>query len=393
MHDPTQTKCIVVADDESGTRSLLARVLSRRGYEVLEASDGEEALRLAVSRPVDLLLCDLQMPRMKGEELGRWVEQLDCDVPVIFMTAYPGYESALSAIRCHVADYIEKPFQSLESVVEAVEKALERRDRALERRARAGLADEKDRVDDLKRRFVSAVAHELRTPATVIRSLTALLTRGAHGPLTTEQQEILEHVQVETDHLAHEIDKLLSLARLESSDFEPDLGPVPIGEIVKPLERSLQARATERRIELVFEVPDGHAAVYADFQDIPRALLALAENALRFTGEGGRVTVRAAPLERGVVFEVRDTGIGIDPSDHARIFELFTQLENPLTRRHGGCGIGLSYAQRIVEAHGSRIQVRSRLGAGASFSFVLPYAPEFVTESCTADMGSAERRP
>jgi signal transduction histidine kinase len=393
MHDPTQTKCIVVADDESGTRSLLARVLSRRGYEVLEASDGEEALRLAVSRPVDLLLCDLQMPRMKGEELGRWVEQLDADVPVVFMTAYPGYESALAAIRCHVADYIEKPFRSLESVVEAVERALERRDRALERRARAGLADEKDRVDDLKRRFVSAVAHELRTPATVIRSLTALLTRGAHGPLTTEQQEILEHVQVETDHLAHEIDKLLSLARLESSDFEPDLGPVPVEEIVRPLERSLQARAAERRIELVLEVADAHAAVYADFQDIPRALLALAENALRFTGEGGRVTVRAAPIERGVLFEVRDTGIGIDPSDHARIFELFTQLENPLTRRHGGCGIGLSYAQRIVEAHGSRIQVRSRLGAGASFSFVLPYAPEFVTESCTADMKAGERRP
>ena len=74
------------------------------------------------------------------------------------------------------------------------------------------------------------------------------------------------------------------------------------------------------------------------------------------------------------------------------VVELFVQLENPLTRRHGGCGIGLSYAQRIVEAHGSRLQVRSRLGAGASFSFLLPYAPEFVTESCTADMGSLERR-
>lgn len=393
MHDPTHTQCIVVADDESGTRSVLARVLARRGYEVLEACDGEEALRLAVSRPVDLLLCDLQMPRMGGEELGRWVEQLDADVPVIFMTAYPGYESALAAIRCHVADFLEKPFRSLESVVEAVDKALARRERALERRDRAGVADEKDRVDDLKRRFVSAVAHELRTPATVIRSLTSLLARGTHGPLTTEQAEILEHVQVETDHLAHEIDKLLSLARLESSDFEPDLGPVTVDEVLRPLERSLRARAVERHVDLVFEVPDGHIAVSADAQDVPRALLALAENALRFTGEGGRVTIRATPMDRGVLFEVSDTGIGIDPADHERIFELFAQLENPLTRRHGGCGIGLSYAQKIVQAHGSRITVRSRLGAGATFSFLLTYSPEFVTQSCTADMRPSERRP
>lgn len=389
MHDPTQTPCIVVADDESGTRTLLGKLLTKRGYEVLEASDGEEALTLAVSRPVDLLLCDLQMPKMRGEELGRWVQQVDPDVPIVFMTAYPSYESLMAALRCRAADYIEKPFRSLDVVVTAVEQALQRRDEARARRGNLRNPDEQDRVDELKRRFVSGVAHELRTPVTVIRSLVQVLARGVHGPLTREQAEILDHVIAETGTFAHEIDKLLSLARLENSDFTPDARSVPVADILDPIERPLRFRAAERRISLAFDVKDRELAVYADAQDIARALHALIENALKFTPEGGRVIVRIAPNtgpDQGVHFEVRDNGIGIDPADHGRIFEAFSQVESPLTRHHGGCGIGLTYAGRIVAAHGGRIRLRSRLGDGASFAFVLPYAPEPATESRTLEM-------
>lgn len=385
MNDPTHTKCIVVADDESGTRTLLAKLLRRRGYEVLEASDGEEALSLAVSRPVDLLLCDLQMPRMRGEELGRWIDQLDPDVPVILMTAYPGYESALAAVRCHAADFIEKPFRSLQDVVDSVERALGRREEAVTRRSRAGAVDERDRVDEIKRRFLSGIAHELRTPLTVIRSLTSVLGRGVHGPLSTEQAEILGHVEVETEALAHEIDKLLSLARLENADFAPDLEPVTVGDLLRPVERTLRARAEERRIDFRIEAQDAAIAVLADAQDVPRALRALGENALKFTPEGGSVAVRATTCEDGVLFEVEDSGIGIDPADHQRVFELFVQLESPLTRRYGGCGVGLAYAARIVEAHGARIALRSSVGTGSTFSFRLRFAPEYATETCSVD--------
>jgi signal transduction histidine kinase len=323
---------------------------------------------------------------MRGEELGQWLAQFEPDLPVIFMTAYPAFESAVAAVRCHAADYLEKPFRQIESVVDAVERALARREANVARRAKAGAADEHERVDELKRRFVSGVAHELRTPLTVIRSLAAVLDQGVHGPLTTEQREILAHLHVETEALAHEIDKLLSLARIEGSDFAPDLQATTVADLVEPVERALRARAVERRIELRVELADPHAAILADLQDVPRALRALVENALRFTGEGGRVTIRASLSDAGVVFEVEDTGIGIDPADHERIFEPFVQVENPLTRRHGGCGVGLTFASRIVEAHGSQIGVRSAIGEGATFWFALPCTPEFATESCTADL-------
>jgi signal transduction histidine kinase len=245
------------------------------------------------------------------------------------------------------------------------------------------------RTADLKRRFLSAVAHELRTPLTVIKTFITVLERGTHGPVTRDQSEVLEHVQIEADRLAHEIDKLLSLARLESEDFAPDRTSVTVAELLRPIEKRLRARAREVRVDLLIRMDDPKAQVFADPQDISRVLLALTENALKFTAEGGRVVLHAAPHGSEVRFEVLDSGIGIDPRHHEHIFEMFAQVENPLTRRFKGAGIGLSYAARIVEAHASRIEVTSRLGDGSLFSFQLPSAPEVDTQGVTS--ASADR--
>lgn len=385
MHDPTHTPCIVVADDDSHARSQIARALQEHGFEVLEAPDGGAALQLAVSRPVDAILSDLQTSRMRGEEMSRWMAELGPGVPVIFMTAYPSYEQAVAAVRCRAAGFIEKPIRRMDELVRTVEDAItHRRQDPSPSRSR----EEDDRVASLKRRFVSGVAHELRTPITVIRSLVSVLAKGVHGPLTTEQKEILRHVLAETESFAHEIDKLLSLARVEDADFVADVRPCSVDDIIAPLVRPLGARANERKVELHFDVPDRNLTVMADAQDITRAVHALGENALKFTAEGGHVVIRAVPCDGGLRIEVQDTGIGIDPADQARIFDCFEQLGSLIAEERGGCGIGLTFAAGVVDAHGSKIRVRSRIGEGATFSFVLPWAPETLTESCTADLAA-----
>jgi signal transduction histidine kinase len=100
------------------------------------------------------------------------------------------------------------------------------------------------------------------------------------------------------------------------------------------------------------------------------------ENAIKFTPKGGTVDVLVVLREESVVFEVKDTGIGIAPQDQVVIFEKFIQLENPLTRKYGGSGLGLSFASEILRAHGCRIEVESELGKGAAFRFRLPLMPE-----------------
>lgn len=387
MNDPTHTPCVVVADDESATRSLLGRLLRRHGYEVLEATDGEEAISLAVSRPVDLILCDLQMPRMRGEELGRWLEKNAPHVPVILMTAYPGYESALAAVRCQAADYLEKPFRSIDGVVDAVGRAIARRRAAAEAQRPQ---ERRDPVGEMRRRFIAAVARESRTPLDVIRSLTQLLGKGVHGPLTSEQREILGHLGVETEALAHEIDKLQMFSRLESGEFRPSPAPVTAANLLIRAERALRARAVEAGADLQIAAPGPGVAVGADADDIVRALLALGENAVRFAGSGGHVVLRAVCEDTGVRFLVEDTGIGIAPADQERVFDPFVRLDNPITRRHPGCGVGLSFAARIVASHGTRIHVSSAPARGAVFSFVLPYACAPRVESQTAELSGAE---
>lgn len=144
-------------------------------------------------------------------------------------------------------------------------------------------------------------------------------------------------------------------------------------------------------MDLRSETPDPTVGVLADLRELPRVLRAIGENAVRFSGEGGRVLLRAVTEPEGVRFEVLDDGIGIDAGDQARIFEPFVRLENPITRRHGGCGLGLAYAARIVAAHGSRIEVHSQVGQGARFSFLLPYAALLMTQSFAMNPADSSR--
>ena len=228
------------------------------------------------------------------------------------------------------------------------------------------------KTEKLKNQFLSIVAHELRTPLTAIKSFATILDRGVGGPLPEAHRAPVRHILTQTDRLAHEIDKIISLGRLEAEDFAPDLELVSVGEILKTLVKPFEVEAEKRGLRLVVADETHDHFVYADVRDIRRAIRALLENALKFTPEGGSIALRAAPDGEGVLFEVKDTGIGIAPERHQVIFEKFTQLENPLTRKYGGSGLGLSFAAEIVEAHRSKIEVESELGKGATFRFRLP---------------------
>ena len=229
------------------------------------------------------------------------------------------------------------------------------------------------KTDQLKNQYLSIVAHELRTPLTGIKTFSTMMAKGTLGQLSDRQLRVCESIREQSLRLEHQIDKLINLGNLESADYGQDREVITVDEFVAGLLLPFEQSTRDRRIELTFRVDATSEHLFADRADLRRACQALVENAVKFTPDGGHVEVRIEALpEGGVRFGVRDDGIGIDPRYHRRIFEKFFQVEDPLTRHHGGAGLGLFVARGIVEAHGSRIEVSSQLGRGADFTFALP---------------------
>lgn len=229
------------------------------------------------------------------------------------------------------------------------------------------------KTDQLKNQYLSIVAHELRTPLTGIKTFATMMAKGTLGPLADRQQRVCESIREQSLRLEHQIDKLINLGNLESADYGRDREVITVDDLLAGLLAPFEQPSRDRRIELTSRVEGGDQQLFADRADLRRACQALVENAVKFTPDGGHVEVCVrAMADGGLRFGVRDDGIGIDPRYHRRIFEKFFQVEDPLTRHHGGAGLGLFVARGIVEAHGSRIEVSSQLGRGADFSFALP---------------------
>lgn len=227
------------------------------------------------------------------------------------------------------------------------------------------------KTDQLRNQYLSIVAHELRTPLTGIKTFSTMLAKGRLGPLEPRQREVAESIREQSVRLEHQIDKLVNLGFLESHEYGRDLQTFDVVEMVRASVTPLLQPARDKALEIRVDVPDGQVPVQADRSDLRRALLALLENAVKFTPHGGTVRVFATLVGDDVTLGVEDSGIGIDPRYHRRIFERFFQVEDPLTRHHGGAGLGLFVANGIVTAHASQIEVDSELESGAKFSFTL----------------------
>ncbi|MEO0479442.1 MAG: ATP-binding protein [Planctomycetota bacterium] len=227
------------------------------------------------------------------------------------------------------------------------------------------------KTDQLKNQYLSIVAHELRTPLTGIKTYATMMSQGFAGELDERQQEIAGIIREQSLRLEHQIDKLVNLGNLDSTEFADDPEDFDIRGLIQNSVQSFEKVAEERSIEIDFAMPDSKCVVCADRADLRRAIQALVENAVKFSKTDGQVRVKVCEVDGGYEFSIADDGVGIDPRYQRRIFEKFFQVEDPLTRHHGGSGLGLFFVKNIVEAHGAKVQVESAVGEGARFSFTL----------------------
>jgi len=438
------TASILLVDDRPENLIALKATLEPLGQRLVTARSGSEALRQVLIEEFALILMDVQMPGMDGFETAALIKEREKSryIPIIFVTAinkseqfvFKGYEAG-------AVDFLPKPIDEdiLKSKVtvfvdlfkksaqikrqaellrlseqrEAERQQMER-DRELERRYVAVLIaakEEAERANRAKSEFISNVSHELRTPLNAILGFTKLMLNPRVGALNEDQSAYMQDILQSAEHLLQVINDILDLSRVEAGKMQMHLEAFSLAPVLEQSLSIVREQAQEHDLKLNLEISPEVTLLpplIADKRKIKQILYNLLANAVKFTSEGGVITLSAiyeAPIEGpeqasqalsepageannepgrdetplsdggSVIISVRDTGIGIAPEYHERIFRAFEQVDSSHARQKQGTGLGLALSRRLVELHGGTIWITSEVDRGSTFSFRLPLRP------------------
>jgi signal transduction histidine kinase/HAMP domain-containing protein len=227
-----------------------------------------------------------------------------------------------------------------------------------------------------KSEFLANMSHELRTPLNAIIGFSEVMLTGMTGPMADKQKEFINDIRDSGKHLLGLINDILDLSKIEAGRMELDLARFNLRTAMDNAMTLVRGRAERHGIQLDQQVAPDVGEYDGDERKFKQILLNLLTNAVKFTPEGGTVTMAANKVNGSYVFRVKDTGIGIAPEDHDKVFEEFRQVGTDYARKAEGTGLGLTLTRRLVELHGGRISLESELGKGSTFTFTLP-----ITES------------
>ena len=229
-----------------------------------------------------------------------------------------------------------------------------------------------ERLNDLKTRFLSDLNHEIRTPLNAVRNVARLLLDGYEGPLTERQRAAVELMRSSTGTLSELVNDWLDLAKIEAGKTDVRVTEFAVEDVLGALRAVFRPLDTDAAVALIFEEPPPIPPLSSDESKIAQILRNFVSNALKFTEHGEvRVSVHSGG-EDTVSFAVSDTGIGI-PAEHLeRVFEEFSQIENPLQSRVKGTGLGLPLSRRLARLLGGEVTLRSEPGRGSTFTLIVP---------------------
>jgi signal transduction histidine kinase/CheY-like chemotaxis protein len=234
-------------------------------------------------------------------------------------------------------------------------------------------AEQLRHASELKTKFLSNISHEFRTPLNSVLALSRLLLDRIDGDLTPEQERQVGYIRRSAESLLELVNDLLDLAKVEAGKADVRPSAFTVGELFGGLRGALRPLLTSQAVELIFDIPDKVPNLFTDEAKVTQILRNLISNALKFTEQGEvRVTASYDADKGRVNLSVRDTGIGIAPQDHVRIFEEFSQVDTKIQKRVKGTGLGLPLSRSLAELLGGELTIESVLGQGSVFLLSIP---------------------
>lgn len=361
----TGMQTVLVVDDEESIRDLCIRTL--QGYRILQAENGQEALRVLDHHPVDLVLVDVMMPVMNGLELLQKIKERNPSQPVVIMTGYADKDIILRALKAHADDFIHKPINLLQLKTSIVN--------ALEKKALHQELVQLKQLDRIKSDFLGLISHKLRTPTTSISLFIQNLASGSVETDTPDFASTLVAIREESEYLACLIQDLLYYSDIILQDGEGKASRENLKEIAMSVLAGKRAVADQKGLTLQNRLGGDWPVVIVDRRRIAFALNALFDNAIKFTPQGGEISLSGEVGESEITLTIADNGPGITPEEAAKVFEKFYQIDPFNTGQVRGFGLGLFYARQFIRDHGGAITLDSTPGKGTEVTIRLPRLP------------------
>jgi signal transduction histidine kinase len=355
----TEKKRILIADDEVSNTDLFASVLEQSNFSVDKAFDGEECLQKARSAVFDLILLDVNMPKLDGYEVIKQLKRMPHlkHTPVVFLTGYGTSPANIeSGYLLGSTEYWTKPIAVQE---------LEVRVRAILR-----IAEAEKKLRDAQEVFISMIIHDLRSPLSGIVGFAEFLEE-EKDKFEPHLVEMVDAIGSSADLMLTIVADFLEITRLEMGESKIQRVQVSLSDIIDRCilrysaaqrEKSLQVKTHVSELPTIFADPDRMDVVFNHLLD----------NAIRFTPENGSISITANAEAGSVVVTVTDTGTGISDQDIPMLFDKM-RIATPESKRAGSrTGLGLPICKGIIELHGGTLSVQSKKGKGTIFTITLP---------------------
>ncbi len=366
---------ILVVDDEPGIRSGISRILRNFRvtypfmdedyiFEVLEASTGEEGIRIIEDNRPDIILLDNKLPGMQGTEVLEYLHRKNYDIMVAMITSYASLDVAIKATSNGATDFIPKPFtpQELKSSIENLTKQL------YLKRITHKLNEEGKKI---RYQFLSVLSHELKAPLNAIEGYLRMMQEKQLGEKIDDYSIPIDRSLHRISSMRNLIKNLLDFTKIRLEKREEKVQPVNLGDAALNSIATVQPYAIQMEVQINL-VKKKDVTIMADPDDISIIFNNLVSNAVKYNVRGGKVEIIVDATDSEAVVMFCDTGIGIRPEDMENLFTEFVRIKREETKDITGSGLGLSIVKKVVDLYKGTINVESTQGKGSIFTVRLP---------------------
>jgi len=367
MSEPAKPETVVVIDDDYTMRLSCGKILTKMGFRAEVFEDGARGLDgVATTKPA-MVIVDLKMPGISGMEVISRVHDIDPQIIIVVITGYATIDTAVEAVRRGAYDFLPKPF-SPDELRLIVNRGLDRRRLALE--------SQEHEIEQtmLKRRFVTFVSHQLRTPLVAIHQYLDVLKHldQEDDVPRFRRREWLDRCMIRIEELQNLIADWLTLAQMEGGALSKERIKVDLCGVISDIVKTYEQTASAKNISIGASLPKDCLFVWGDRNCLNVLFDNLITNAIKYNKPSGTVTITGNQSSGEVLIAVADSGVGIPEKYRPFLFEEFFRVKDESAKKTVGTGLGLHICKKIVSEMGGTIDVQSEVGVGSTFCVRLP---------------------